>query len=512
MYSLRLRAGIIATCAMVGGALLAFVPASATAATVDHPAAEVVVQDGLRATARGDRVAAPRAAAAIKQAVGSLRAGQTLASGQDMVSPTGRYRLKMQSDGNLVVYSADGRAVWASMTFVVSAYLAMQTDGNLVIYGPAGQPVWNTYTYGQPVVRADVQDDGNLVLYRNDGVAWYTGWDEGRFLDPDRGDTAWAGVQLTAGQSLFSPDHHYQLTLQSDGNVVVYAAGGRVLWNSGTWWAPGRPGPVVRLVMQVDGNLVAYDPGGFSVWHSVTYGNPGAWAVIQNDGNFVIYRSNGSPAWYTGWDTLQSCAGIDRETLATTQKVVAITIDLGGNDTGLASIMRTLSEQNVPATFFVTGNWVRHFPDQLRQIAGAGYPVGNHSNTHPEFTSLTDAQILAELAAADSEVISVTARTTKPLFRFPFGDRNAHTIAVVNGAGYCSYRWTVDTLGWKGTSGGITIQTVIDRVLAQAQPGEIVLMHGGANPDDGSTLDADALPEVIRQLRARGYGFTTLPR
>ena len=192
--------------------------------------------------------------------------------------------------------------------------------------------------------------------------------------------------------------------------------------------------------------------------------------------------------------------------------MVAITIDLGGNDTGLASIMRTLSEQNIPATFFVTGNWVRHFPDQLRQIAGAGHPVGNHSNTHPEFTSLTDAQILAELAAADNEVITVTGRTTKPLFRFPFGDRNAHTIAVVNGAGYCSYRWTVDTLGWKGTSGGITVQTVIDRVLAQAQPGEIVLMHGGANPDDGSTLDADALPEVIRQLRARGYGFTTLPR
>jgi peptidoglycan/xylan/chitin deacetylase (PgdA/CDA1 family) len=487
---------------VIGAAVLAPAPASGTAGA-DRQTAEVVAQDG----------SAVRGASTVSQpASGTLSAGQTLPAGGELSSPSGRYRLSMQTDGNLVMYSADGRPVWATMTSVANAHLAMQTDGNLVLYGPDGLAVWHTYTYGQAVVRADVQDDGNFVLYRTDGASWYSGWDEGRLLDPERGETALAGIQMTAGQSLQSPDHRYWLTLQSDGNVVVYAAGGRVLWNSETWWAPGRPGPIVRLIMQADGNLVGYSSPGTPVWHSGTYFYPGARAVMQNDGNFVIYRANGSPAWYTGWDTVAWCAGIDREKLATSRNEVAITIDLGGNAVGLASILHTLSEQNVPATFFVTGNWVRHFPAELLQIVRGGYPIGNHSDTHPSFTSLTDAQILAELAAADSEVIRLTGRTTKPLFRFPFGDRNARTIAVVNGAGYCAYRWTVDTLGWKGTSGGITVQTVIDRVLAQAQPGEIVLMHGGANPDDGSTLDADALPEVIRQLQARGYTFTTLPR
>lgn len=42
------------------------------------------------------------------------------------------------------------------------------------------------------------------------------------------------------------------------------------------------------------------------------------------------------------------------------------------------------------------------------------------------------------------------------------------------------------------------------------RPGEIVLMHVGQHPTDGSTLDADALPTVIEALRAKGYGFTTL--
>ena len=73
-------------------------------------------------------------------------------------------------------------------------------------------------------------------------------------------------------------------------------------------------------------------------------------------------------------------------------------------------------------------------------------------------------------------------------------------------------RWSVDSLGWKGTSGGMTTAKVRDRVLAAARPGMIVLMHVGANPDDGTTLDAAALPSVIAGLRAKGYTFVSLPQ
>jgi peptidoglycan-N-acetylglucosamine deacetylase len=65
-------------------------------------------------------------------------------------------------------------------------------------------------------------------------------------------------------------------------------------------------------------------------------------------------------------------------------------------------------------------------------------------------------------------------------------------------------------LVWKGTSGGASVQSVADRVRAGLQPGEIVLMHIGSNPDDGTTLDADALPQVIDRIRTAGYGFATL--
>jgi peptidoglycan/xylan/chitin deacetylase (PgdA/CDA1 family) len=187
-----------------------------------------------------------------------------------------------------------------------------------------------------------------------------------------------------------------------------------------------------------------------------------------------------------------------------------LTFDAGGDPAGLPSIVATLRQTGTPATFFLTGSWIRAFPDQAREVARLGMPLGNHSDTHPHLPALTNAQIATELTTAEDSLRAVTGREFDPLFRFPFGDTTPLDIAVVNDQGYVCVRWTADTLGWKGTSEGMDAAAVLDRVVQAATPGEIVLMHVGANPDDGSTLDADALPSVIRELRALGYRFVTL--
>ena len=99
---------------------------------------------------------------------------------------------------------------------------------------------------------------------------------------------------------------------------------------------------------------------------------------------------------------------------------------------------------------------------------------------------------------------------TRPFFRFPFGAVNSRVLGIVNNMGYVGVRWTVDSLGWQGTSGGMTVQKVVDRVLAGLQPGEIVLMHVGSHPTDHSMLDAAALPQIVDAIRARGYTFVTV--
>ena len=62
----------------------------------------------------------------------------------------------------------------------------------------------------------------------------------------------------------------------------------------------------------------------------------------------------------------------------------------------------------------------------------------------------------------------------------------------------------------EGHVGGMSAQEVTDRAVNALRPGEIVLMHLGSNPEDGTTLDADALPGMIERMRAAGYAFVTL--
>jgi len=225
-------------------------------------------------------------------------------------------------------------------------------------------------------------------------------------------------------------------------------------------------------------------------------------------------RTSPLPSWTSAPPPTQgfpaALAGLDIERIPTNRPVVALTFDAGANADGLPSILASLRATGVPATFFLTGRWATTFPAGVRQIAAAHYRIGNHSDTHPMMTSLPREAISAELTAARAKILAAGGTDPLPFFRFPFGDRDARTIEAVNRVGYVAVRWTVDTLGWQGTNGGMTRQAVMDRVLAAARPGCIVLMHLGSSPDDGTTLDADALPTIISALQARGYRFVTL--
>ena len=203
--------------------------------------------------------------------------------------------------------------------------------------------------------------------------------------------------------------------------------------------------------------------------------------------------------------------GQDLERLPVTEPVVALTFDAGANADAVPSILATLARERVTATFFLTGDFVTKFPEPSRVIVRAGHLVGNHSATHPEFAGLADARVRGEVLGGAQSITAVTGADPRPLFRFPFGSKDGRALATVNSLGYVAVRWTVDSVGWQGTMKGTrTAAYTTSRVLQAATHGEIVLMHVGSNPDDHSTLDADALPAVIAGLRQRGYRFVTV--
>lgn len=201
--------------------------------------------------------------------------------------------------------------------------------------------------------------------------------------------------------------------------------------------------------------------------------------------------------------------GQDWTRIPTSRHVVALTFDAGGDDAGVAAILGTLAREHVRATFFLTGHWAQTFPAQARRIA-ASYRLGDHSMTHPHFTGLSADQIKHQVLDSAAAIEHATGVGPAPFFRFPYGNQNAGILAQVNGLGFITVRWSVDTLGWQGARAGATTPRIINRVLAALAPGEIVLMHVGATPADGSTPDANALPEIIRALKARHYDFVTV--
>jgi hypothetical protein len=99
------------------------------------------------------------------------------------------------------------------------------------------------------------------------------------------------GSAIGSGDKLQSPDGHYVLIMQNDGNLVDYSWP-RPLWASNTGNHPGS-----SLAMQGDGNLVIYAPGGIPIWASNTAGHPGAYFEVQNDANMIIRAANGAVLW-----------------------------------------------------------------------------------------------------------------------------------------------------------------------------------------------------------------------
>ncbi len=193
----------------------------------------------------------------------------------------------------------------------------------------------------------------------------------------------------------------------------------------------------------------------------------------------------------------------------TAEKVVALTFDAGANADGADRILEILKNENIKGTFFLTGKFIEKYPDKVQKIINSGGDFGNHSYSHPYFTQISNKEIIAELEKTESLLSEFNAEF-KPFFRFPYGNRNNESRQIINNKNYIDIRWTIDSLGWEGTSGGMTKELVENRVISKTVPGAIIMMHLGSNPDDKTHLDSEALPEIILELRKQGYEFMAI--
>jgi len=185
------------------------------------------------------------------------------------------------------------------------------------------------------------------------------------------------------------------------------------------------------------------------------------------------------------------------------EKNIYLTFDNGYEQGYTAAILDVLQEENVPATFFVTGHYVESEPDLIKRIVKEGHIIGNHSYSHPDFTSLDESEIKKELNQVEKAVANLTTQDKTYYVRPPRGTFNRETTQTLHDLGYIQVFWSLAFKDWE-VNEQKGWRYAYDQMMEQVHPGAIVLLHAV------SADNAKALKQTIVDLRAKGYTFKSL--
>ena len=185
----------------------------------------------------------------------------------------------------------------------------------------------------------------------------------------------------------------------------------------------------------------------------------------------------------------------------TDQKVVALTFDISwGNNTPIP-VIDILKKNNIKSTFFLSGPWVKQYPEVPKRIQADGHEIGSHGYRHINLSNLSKNEIKDEIMKAHSNIKEVTGIEAN-LIRTPNGDFNDVVIEAVHEVNYEAIQWGTDSLDWMNPG----VNSIIDRVTKKVHPGDIILMHAS----DTCKQTTEALPVIIANLKSQGYEFVTV--
>ena len=167
------------------------------------------------------------------------------------------------------------------------------------------------------------------------------------------------------------------------------------------------------------------------------------------------------------------------------------------------AVLETLIATQTKATLFLSGKWMVRFPEAVQILAAfPQFEFGQHSYSHPHMTQLTEQKMVEELRTTQEIIKNLTGRTAA-FFRPPFGEYNDLLLQTVRKLGMTTIEYEVISGDPSPTVGKTSL---VKRVTALAQNGSIIIMH--VNGRGWHT--AEALPEIIQNLKSKGFEFVTV--
>ena len=188
----------------------------------------------------------------------------------------------------------------------------------------------------------------------------------------------------------------------------------------------------------------------------------------------------------------------------TSEKVIYLTFDAGYENGSTEKILDVLKKHNVPAAFFLVGNYISTQPDLVRRMAAEGHIVGNHTMHHYDMSRLSDrAAFEKELTDLENLYQDTVGQPMLKFYRPPQGIYSRENLAMASEMGYTTVFWSLAYVDWCNDAQP-TREQAFSKLLPRIHPGAIVLLHST------SQTNAEILDELLTKWEEQGYRFAPL--
>ncbi len=176
----------------------------------------------------------------------------------------------------------------------------------------------------------------------------------------------------------------------------------------------------------------------------------------------------------------------------TEKNEVAFTMNCAWNADDIDSILDTLEKNDTKITFFIVGDWMEKYPEEVKKIHKAGHEIASHSDTHPHVTNMSYEDNVNELEKSNEKLEKIIGTKTN-IYRAPYGEYNNTVIQAAQDKKYFTIQWSLDTLDYTGLTG-----EEMWKRLEKVEKGDIILSH------NGTKHTADSLDMLIKNIKQKG--------
>ena len=188
----------------------------------------------------------------------------------------------------------------------------------------------------------------------------------------------------------------------------------------------------------------------------------------------------------------------------TAEKKLYLTFDAGYENGCTEQILDVLKKHDVPAAFFLVGNYMQKNADLVRRMVREGHTVGNHTMHHPDMSKISDFDAFSkELTDLETLFKEITGEELPKFYRPPQGIYSEENLKMAQRLGYKTVFWSLAYVDWKNDDQP-SKEFAFSKLIPRTHNGAVVLLHST------SQTNAQILDELLTKWKDMGYTFGTV--